>query len=188
MRRDELDCVGTYNYLDASSLPERLENWRRDPRGCLLVLVTGCFDLCHIGHIYLLRKACEAGAARAGAYAAQMETVAPPVRVLVGINSDESVRCLKGPGRPIVPQLMRAAHLIALRYVSAVTVFEEDHPETLIWRVRPDLYVRGGDYANQDLPEQAVLQAVGAAVQFVPRAFDVSTSALIARMRGDTNE
>lgn len=161
-----------------------LDLWRDDPAGCILVLATGCFDLLHIGHIDLLHGAREAGRSRALALAAIADVVPPSVRLLVGLNSDESVRRLKGPGRPVVPLLERGRHLVALRTVDAVTVFTGDDPASLIAAVQPDIFVKGGDYDLATLPERAACEQVGCGIQIVPRRVAISTTELLARMKG----
>lgn len=111
------------------------------PRGAgkRLVFTNGCFDLLHRGHVAYLQAARALGDA-----------------LVVGLNSDASVRKLKGPGRPVVPQGDRAAVLRALRFVDAVVVFDEDTPARLMRELKPGVYVKGGDYRVEDLPEAEV--------------------------------
>ncbi len=136
--------------------------------GGRLVLTNGCFDLLHVGHVRYLQ------AARAlGDFLA------------VGLNSDASVRTLKGAGRPLVPQDERAEVLAALACVDAVVVFDEPTAETLVAALRPEVYVKGSDYSVATLPEAGVVEGYGGTVRLVPVLPGVSTTALVARIRGD---
>ncbi len=135
-------------------------------RGGRVVATGGCFDLLHAGHARTL------GAARA---------LAGPGGVLVVcLNSDASVRRLKGPHRPIVGQADRAELLAALACVDAVAVFDEDDPQTVIARLRPDVWVKGGDYAADDLPEAGLVRSWGGEVVAVPYHAGRSSTRLAA--------
>lgn len=143
------------------------------PPGGVLVAAGGCFDVLHAGHVSMLRAARALGDG-----------------LLVCINSDASVRRLKGPGRPVNPAADRAAVLRALDCVDDVVVFEEDTPERLLSELRPDIWVKGGDYDGRELPEAAVLQRWGGMAVTVPYLDGRSTTrivtaaALAARQRG----
>jgi rfaE bifunctional protein nucleotidyltransferase chain/domain len=128
------------------------------------VATSGCFDLLHPGHVSLLE-----GARRLGD------------RLVVLLNSDESVRRLKGPSRPIQVAHDRAAVLRSLVAVDEVVIFDEDTPEVALAELAPDVYVKGGDYAHGDLPEAAVVAAGGGATVVLPYVGGRSTSALIER-------
>ncbi|SFB06198.1 rfaE bifunctional protein, domain I/rfaE bifunctional protein, domain II [Amycolatopsis marina] len=134
---------------------------RRD--GGRLVATGGCFDLLHPGHVTLLRKARALGDA-----------------LVVCLNSDESVRALKGETRPIVTATDRARLLAELESVDAVAVFDETSPATLLDRLRPDVWVKGGDYAGTDLPEADVVHRHGGEVVLIPMVEGYSTSRLVA--------
>ncbi len=127
-----------------------------------LVFTNGCFDVLHEGHVALLRHAAELGD-----------------RLLVGLNSDGSVRRLKGPGRPVRGAARRARALLALGLVDAVTVFDEDTPRALIEALRPDVLVKGADYALADIVGREVVEGSGGRVVRVPLVPGVSTSALL---------
>jgi len=127
-----------------------------------VVATGGCFDILHAGHLSMLR------AARAMGHC-----------LVVCINSDESVRRLKGPGRPLVPEHERAALLGALDCVDAVAVFDEDRPDAILARLRPDVWAKGGDYAVSDLPEAAVVEANGGRAVILPYVEGHSTTRLI---------
>jgi D-beta-D-heptose 7-phosphate kinase/D-beta-D-heptose 1-phosphate adenosyltransferase len=143
---------------DAFGLADRVH-----AEGGRLIATGGCFDLLHPGHVSLLRQARALGDA-----------------LVVCLNSDESVRALKGPGRPLVRDRDRARLLTALSFVDAVAVFDEPSPTALLDRLRPDVWVKGGDYARADLTERAVVERHGGAVVLVPTVPGYSTSRLVA--------
>jgi D-beta-D-heptose 7-phosphate kinase/D-beta-D-heptose 1-phosphate adenosyltransferase len=132
-------------------------------RGGTLVAAGGCFDLLHTGHVRLLRRARDFGDA-----------------LVVLINSDESVRQIKGEGRPVVPAEDRARVLAALGCVDGVAVFDETSPAAALERVRPDIWVKGGDYTGVELPEADVVQRHGGEVVLLPTVPGYSSSKLIA--------
>jgi rfaE bifunctional protein nucleotidyltransferase chain/domain/rfaE bifunctional protein kinase chain/domain len=131
-------------------------------RGGTVVATGGCFDLLHPGHIQTLQSARALGDC-----------------LVVCLNSDRSVRRLKGPGRPIVAGEDRAAVLSALRCVDAVVVFEQDTPAAVLRELRPDVWVKGGDYAVGDLPEAPVLAEWGGSAVVLPFVEGRSTTRLI---------
>lgn len=134
--------------------------------GKTLVFTNGHFDLLHVGHLDYLEQARALGDA-----------------LFVGVNGDSSTRRLKGAGRPLVPAQERARLLAALQPVTAAIVFENDTADTLINALRPDIYVKGGDYASKPLPERPTVEAYGGRVVLIDTLPDHSTSALIARVR-----
>lgn len=135
---------------------------RERAAGRRVVATGGCFDLLHAGHVQLLQAASALG-----------DTL------IVCLNSDRSVAALKGDGRPLVPQAARAAVLEALESVDAVLVFDESTPERAIESLRPDVWVKGGDYAEQDLPEARAVRAYGGDVVVLPQLRGHSTTRLI---------
>jgi D-beta-D-heptose 7-phosphate kinase/D-beta-D-heptose 1-phosphate adenosyltransferase len=104
----------------------------------------------------------------------------------VGVNSDASVRRLKGPHRPVQDEAARAAVLAALRVVDLVVVFSEDTPEDLVRAVRPDLLFKGADYAGSEVPGGAFVKSTGGRVEFLPLLEGYSTTGTVARVRGGT--
>jgi D-beta-D-heptose 7-phosphate kinase/D-beta-D-heptose 1-phosphate adenosyltransferase len=143
--------------------------WRERQPGPV-VLTNGVFDLLHVGHVALL----EAARAEGGA-------------LVVGVNSDASVRGLeKGADRPIVPQRERARLLAALACVDCVVLFDEETPLALIERLRPDVLVKGADYARAAIVGADQVEAWGGRVVRVPLVPGASTTALLARLRGKT--
>jgi rfaE bifunctional protein nucleotidyltransferase chain/domain len=138
----------------------------RAARGTV-VATSGCFDLLHAGHVASLRAARALGDS-----------------LVVLLNSDNSVRRLKGPGRPLVPERDRATVLESLSFVDAVEIFDEDTPVEALRRIRPSVFVKGGDYGVRELPEQAALEEWGGAVVIVPYLEGRSTSRLVEEARG----
>jgi len=127
-----------------------------------LVFTNGCFDLLHRGHIYYLSKAREMGDF-----------------LVIGLNSDDSVRRLKGPGRPINDQQARAEVLGALGFVDRIIIFKEDTPLQLIRALRPDLLIKGGDYQVEDIVGFREVTSSGGQVLTIPLLEGYSTSHII---------
>jgi rfaE bifunctional protein nucleotidyltransferase chain/domain len=149
---------------DLAGLGERLR-----AEGRVVVWTNGCFDLIHAGHVRSLRDARGFG-----------DTL------VVGVNSDTSVRRLKGPGRPILPAADRVALVAALACVDHVVVFDDDTPEECIRLLRPAIHCKGADYApphGKPIPEAAVLAACGGRVAFLPLIEGLSTTELIRRIK-----
>jgi D-beta-D-heptose 7-phosphate kinase/D-beta-D-heptose 1-phosphate adenosyltransferase len=142
-----------------------LERYGR-PRDVRLVFTNGCFDILHPGHVLYLAEARSLGDA-----------------LVVGLNSDASVRRLKGPGHPFVGERDRATVLAALGAVDAVTLFSEDTPEGLIGALLPDVLVKGGDYTPETVVGREVVLAAGGSVEIIPFVRGYSTTSLIERIR-----
>ncbi len=151
----------------AYAIPTRIAEIRE--AGGRVVFTNGCFDLLHPGHVSYLRAARSLGNA-----------------LVVGLNSDASVARLKGPSRPVVPERDRVVVLEALESVDAVVVFGEDTPIRLMRELEPAVYVKGGDYRVEDLPEAEVAREFGAEVRIIPFEPGYSTSALIEKMKKST--
>ena len=134
--------------------------------GKCLVFTNGVFDLLHVGHVRYLQQARALGDA-----------------LVVAINSDRSVRELKGDSRPVIVEQERAEILAALRQVTYVTIFDDISPRTLIARVLPDVLVKGGDYDLNEIHGREEVTAAGGKVVSLPFIEGASTSALIERMR-----
>jgi phosphoheptose isomerase len=149
---------------DLLSLRER---W--SAAGRVVVWTNGCFDGVHAGHLASLQAARALGDI-----------------LVVGVNSDEATRRLKGAGRPLRPATERAAILAAMRPVDHVVVFDEDTPEAVLGKLRPDIHCKGADYAppnGKPVPERAVVEAYGGRVEFLPLVPGLSTSGLIETIR-----
>ena len=134
--------------------------------GQTLVFTNGHFDLLHIGHLDYLERARQLGDA-----------------LFVGVNGDASTARLKGAGRPLVPADERARLLAALVPVTAVVIFEEDTADILLRALQPDIYAKGGDYADKPLPERPTVEAYGGRVELVDYLPQHSTTRLINRTR-----
>jgi rfaE bifunctional protein nucleotidyltransferase chain/domain len=146
--------------LDRTTLGERVEQWRR--AGERITLANGGFDLLHVGHVRYLRGAKALGG-----------------RLVVAINADESVRALKGEGRPIVPAAERAEIVAALADVDAVVIFPELDVRAIIREIRPDIHAKGTDYTTDSVPERATVEQYGGRVEIVGDAKGHSTSEII---------
>ncbi len=157
-----MDKPSASKVVTAAELKSRLDRLRD---GKAIVFTNGCFDLLHPGHVHGLLQARKLGDF-----------------LIVGINSDTSARRLKGAGRPILEQDERALMLSALECVDAVVIFEEDTPVPLIEALRPDIHVKGGDYADRDMPERAVVESYGGQVRFIELKPGWSTTGLIERL------
>lgn len=146
--------------LTRTQLLERVEQWRL--AGERITLANGNFDLLHVGHVRYLRAAKALGG-----------------KLVVAINSDESVRALKGEGRPIMPEHERAEILSALADVDAVIVFPELDVRSIIREIRPDIQAKGTDYTANSVPERDILAACGGRIAIVGDSKDHSTSNII---------
>jgi D-glycero-beta-D-manno-heptose 1-phosphate adenylyltransferase len=135
--------------------------------GRTLALANGCFDVLHVGHVRYLRAA-----------AAEAD------RLVVAINDDESVRLLKGEGRPILPAADRAELVAALKGVDYVVVFPGRTVGEVIERLRPDVHCKGTDYTVESVPERELVRAYGGRTAIVGDPKDHSTRDLLARIRG----
>jgi len=144
--------------------PEAAAGWAASQRqqGRRIVLANGCFDLLHVGHVRYLAAARALGDA-----------------LVVGINSDASVRRLKGAGRPLMSAAERAELLASLSAVDAVVIFEEDTVERLVGLIRPDVQAKGTDYTETTVPERAAVVAAGGRVAIAGDPKDHSTRDLI---------
>jgi rfaE bifunctional protein nucleotidyltransferase chain/domain len=146
--------------LGREQLKERVTSWRK--AGDSITLANGCFDLLHVGHVRYLHAAKQLGG-----------------RLIVAINSDDSVRALKGEGRPLMPAEERAEILSALADVDAVVIFPERDVRALIRELRPDVHAKGTDYAADAVPERDVVAECGGRVEIVGDPKDHSASEII---------
>jgi rfaE bifunctional protein nucleotidyltransferase chain/domain len=134
--------------------------------GRRLVFTNGCFDILHVGHVRYLADARRLGDA-----------------LLVAINSDRSVRALKGPNRPVMSEAERAEILAALEAVDFVTVFDEESPRSLISEVLPDVLVKGGDYRLDEIHGREEVERAGGRVLSLPFVEGASTTGIIERVK-----
>ncbi|MBZ5687331.1 MAG: adenylyltransferase/cytidyltransferase family protein [Acidobacteriia bacterium] len=146
--------------LSRSELRRQAEEWRR--AGERITLANGNFDLLHVGHVRYLRGAKALGG-----------------KLVVAINSDDSVRALKGEGRPVMPELERAEIVAALADVDAVVVFPELDVRAIIHEIRPDVQAKGTDYTADSVPERDTVAEYGGRVEIVGDPKDHSTSEIL---------
>lgn len=136
---------------------ELIQQWQTD--GQRIVFTNGCFDLLHYGHLHYLASAKQLGD-----------------RLVIGLNSDQSVKNLKGPRRPIKAEMDRAMQLAALEFVDMVTVFDEETPFTMIQKIKPQLLVKGGDWLPEQIVGSDIVLADGGAVHSLPFLKGYSTT------------
>jgi len=146
--------------VDREHLRRRVEEWRR--AGESITLANGNFDLLHVGHVRYLQAAKELGG-----------------KLVVAINSDESVRALKGAARPLMPEAERAEIVTALAAVDAVVIFPELDVRAIIREIRPDIQAKGTDYTRESVPERDAVEEYGGRVEIVGDAKNHSTSEII---------
>ena len=152
--------------LGRDELRRRVAEWRR--AGERITLANGCFDLLHVGHVRYLRASKALGG-----------------RLVVGINSDDSVCALKGAGRPLMPATERAEILAAFADVDAVVIFSETDVRALIREIHPDIHVKGTDYTPETVPERDEVLAYGGRVEIVGDLKNHSASEIIrSRLTG----
>ncbi|MBO9539152.1 D-glycero-beta-D-manno-heptose 1-phosphate adenylyltransferase [bacterium] len=154
------------NVYTVDTIASKIADWEAE--GGKTVFTNGCFDLMHVGHVRYLQAARQLGD-----------------RLVVGLNSDRSVKELKGPARPILPEEERAELLAALGCVDAVVVFDERTADRAIEAVRPALYAKGGDYEPDTIPETPLVRSLGGEVVVLPFVEGRSTTSLIARIKAN---
>lgn len=150
--------------IDRRSLQERVADWRK--AGEKITLANGCFDLLHVGHVRYLHAAKALGG-----------------RLIVAVNSDESVRALKGDGRPLIPAEERAEILAALTDVDTVVIFSEPDVRALIRELHPDIQAKGTDYTADSVPERDEVIKYGGRVAIVGDPKDHSVTEIQSRMK-----
>jgi rfaE bifunctional protein nucleotidyltransferase chain/domain len=153
--------MSVFTLDQAAAYAERLR-----AAGRTLVFTNGVFDLLHPGHVRYLGEARRLGDA-----------------LLVGVNSDRSVRAIKGPGRPITPEAERAEILAALAAVDGAVIFDEDTPHAIISRLQPDILVKGADWEADRIVGRDVVEGRGGRVVRIPLAAGYSTTAILSRIR-----
>jgi len=150
--------------IDKHSLREKISELKSE--GKKIVFTNGCFDIIHSGHIFYLGEAKKAGDV-----------------LIIGLNSDESVRRLKGNDRPVNNESDRALVLDSLKFVDYVTIFEEDTPYDLIKLLQPDILVKGGDYKADEVVGADIVRENGGKVLIIPYVKGKSTTALINKIK-----
>ena len=164
-RQTHPETVSDLKLTDAADIQDYVKTWR--DQGLSVGFTNGCFDILHLGHVQLLafaRARCD--------------------RLIVGVNSDESVKRLKGPTRPINDEVTRQKILAALESVDAVVMFDEDTPAALIHTIAPDYLVKGGDYTLDTIVGAPEILARGGRVDVFPTLAGHSSTGTIARVQG----
>ncbi len=156
----------TDKIVSREELKRRVDAWRKN--GEKITLTNGCFDLLHVGHIRYLRGAKELGG-----------------KLVIALNADESVRKLKGEGRPVMNERERAEILAALSDVDAIVIFPEPDVRAIIREIRPDVQAKGTDYTVESVPERDEVMAYGGRVAIVGDPKDHSTTEILEQMRSD---
>jgi rfaE bifunctional protein nucleotidyltransferase chain/domain len=154
--------------LDFQELEQYAAGWH--DRNLQIVLTNGCFDLVHVGHLFTFREAKKWGDI-----------------LVVGLNSDRSVKALKGDSRPIISEHDRSIFLSALEPIDFVTIFDDNTAAGLIEKVRPHFYVKGGDYSLDILPEKPVLERLNIPVKFTPLIPGISTTEIMRKIKSTPN-
>lgn len=159
MKTDDI----TARILNRATLVEQIDAARQN--GATIVMANGCFDVLHVGHVRYLEAARALGDL-----------------LVVGINSDEQTRRLKGDGRPLVSQNQRAEIISAMQAVDFVTIFEEPTVEELLLALKPDIHAKGTDYTVESVPERDVVRSFGGRVAIVGDPKDHSSSEIIEKL------
>ena len=150
--------------LNKESLEEKLNLWRKE--GKTIVFSNGCFDILHRGHVEYLSKAADLGDV-----------------LIIGLNTDASVKRIKGPSRPVNDEKARAVVLAALEFVDAIMFFDEDTPYNLIKNVQPDVLVKGKDYKAEDIVGYDIVTNKGGKVETIELVEGFSTTNTINKMK-----
>ena len=149
-----------------SNLKTKVEKWKE--KGEKVVFTNGCFDLVHRGHIEVLAKTADLGN-----------------RLIIGLNSDESIRELKGENRPIIDENSRAILLASLQFVDAIVFFTDETPITLIETIVPNILAKGGDYKIEDIVGNEIVIQNGGEVKTVPLTDGFSTTNIVEKIKKD---
>lgn len=150
--------------IDRAALPELIMELKRQKK--VIVFTNGCFDILHVGHVRYLQAAKQLGDI-----------------LVLGLNSDTSVQALKGPTRPINSENDRAEVLAGLTAVDYIIIFAEITAENLIATVQPDIYVKGGDYVVDELPEAGIVRKYGGKIVLVPEVSGCSSTNVIKKIQ-----
>ncbi len=149
--------------LDADRLTTQIKAWRDS--GMSVVFTNGCFDLIHYGHIIYLSQSADLGN-----------------KLIIGLNSDSSVKKLKGPQRPVNNELTRAMVLASMEFVDAVSIFDADTPFDLINLIKPNVLVKGGDYIAENVVGYNIVTNSGGKVMILPFIDGYSTTSLVEKI------
>ena len=152
------------NLIKRDKIGEVIDSQKKD--GKKIVFTNGCFDILHVGHLRYLEEAKMFGDI-----------------LVIGLNSDASVKRLKGDKRPIVPEEERAEMLLGLKCVDYVVIFEENTPVEILGEVKPDVHVKGGDYTKERLPEAEIVERNGGRVEIVSLIKGKSTTNIVKKIK-----
>ena len=155
----------TKSYIHKVLSKDMIENFREQQKNKKIVFTNGCFDILHIGHVKYLKEASQLGDI-----------------LIIGLNSDDSVKRLKGPERPINYEIDRAELLAALDFVDYIVIFEEDTPYELIKRIQPDILVKGGDYCYDNVVGTDIVEKRGGKLVLIPFVEGQSTTNIIKKL------
>jgi len=152
--------------FDLQNLMKKIEKWRSENKK--IVFTNGCFDLIHLGHIEILARSSDFGD-----------------KLIIGVNSDLSIKKLKGKNRPIIEESSRIKQLSALEFVDAVVLFDEDTPLKLIETVKPDVITKGGDYTAKNIVGNEVVSQKNGEVIIIPLTRGYSTTSILNKIKND---
>ena len=147
-------------------LIKNLDQWRNENKK--IVFTNGCFDLIHLGHIDVLARSSDLGDI-----------------LIIGVNSDSSIQNLKGENRPIIEENSRVKQLAALEFVDAVVLFDEDTPQKLIEKIKPDVITKGGDYKAENVVGNEVVTQKNGQVVIIPLTQGYSTTSILKKIKDD---
>ena len=151
------------NLLSQRDIQKKVKQLQEN--GKKVVFTNGVFDILHVGHLTYLEEARELGDV-----------------LIVGVNSDKSVKTNKGDKRPINPEKNRAEMLLGLKFVAFTVIFDEKTPENLLDLLKPDIHVKGGDYKKEDLPETEIVEKNGGEVKILSFVDNISTTEIINKI------
>ena len=152
--------------FDLQLLMKKIEKWRSKNKK--VVFTNGCFDLIHLGHIEILARSSDLGD-----------------KLIIGVNSDLSIKKLKGENRPIIEESSRIKQLSALEFVDAVVLFDEDTPLKLIETIKPDVITKGGDYTAKNVVGNEVVSQKNGEVVIIPLTQGYSTTSILNKIKND---
>ena len=152
--------------FDLQLLMKKIEKWRSENKK--IVFTNGCFDLIHLGHIEILARSSDFGD-----------------KLIIGVNSDLSIKKLKGANRPIIQESSRIRQLSALEFVDAVILFDEETPIKLIESIKPDVITKGGDYTAKNVIGNEVVSQKNGEVVIIPLTQGFSTTSILNKIKND---
>ena len=152
--------------FDLQLLMKKIEKWRSENKK--IVFTNGCFDLIHLGHIEILARSSDFGD-----------------KLIIGVNSDLSIKKLKGENRPIIEESSRIRQLSALEFVDAVVLFDEETPIKLIETIKPDVITKGGDYTAKNVVGNEVVSQKSGEVVIIPLTQGYSTTSILNKIKND---